>query len=185
MMRVVQALILVLLLGGCSSLKSMLADKGLSSYWYQAQSASMLDHKVEATHYVTFDFDGKVFTSINQIEWDNEQFALGAYSHLGGALFSLTYKDNELHSKISPVLPPYFKVGYVLRDYQLAFLPLSAVAIGIVDDSVHVSEVNRERVFTRDGEELITVQYQDSDPWVGDVLLMNREYGYSITFKRL
>ncbi|MCG8667966.1 MAG: DUF3261 domain-containing protein [Pseudomonadales bacterium] len=149
------------------------------------QSAVPAPTKVLASHFVTLEFKDKKLSSINQMEWSKDGFFLGAYSHFGGALFSLAYQDNELHSKISPAIPSYFNADFVLRDYQLSFLPVDAIEQGLVDDSVEVYPSELKRVFRRDNQELVSIEYTTTQPWLGDTKLVNHEYGYTLTFEAL
>ena len=178
-------LVVIYSVSGCGVISSMLAERAINEHWYKVYPAAPSENPVSATHYVTIDFEGQQLSSINQLEWSSDGFFLGAYSHFGGAMFSLAYQNNELRSKISPAIPAYFNAELVLRDYHLSLLPLEALEPGLVDDSVEIIQSGMKRVFRREGQDLVSIAYSANTPWVGNLKLVNHESGYTLTFEAL
>lgn len=176
------ALVTALMLSGCAQWQRAAANSALESDWFALQSPASLGREVETTQFVMVQMGERSFSSINQIEWNSDRIAIAAFSHLGGALFSLTYKDGALKGDVSPMLPALFHEGFVLRDYQLAYLPLVDVQNGVDHQEYQVVDAELRRDIFSGGKKLITITYESADSWAGKVDFVNHERGYSLTF---
>ncbi|MCG8312889.1 MAG: DUF3261 domain-containing protein [Pseudomonadales bacterium] len=203
-------LLLLCTLAGCSAFKAYLSEQAFERDWFPLQTPAALfettsreqsaRHKpvsksiskpvskpISVSHFVRFSREGTVFTAIHQLEWNNDMIALAGLSHMGGALFSLTYDGHTLELNKSPLLPDMFHPGFVLRDYQLSLLSLETLKVALAGTELRVEEVTHERRFYRNNRlifKVVTLGATVNRALQAEVIrLHNYVYDYQITLE--
>ena len=171
------------LITGCSTLRQAIIERSLQNDWYQLQPAVALGYSLSATQFVVIRHDARVFSSLNRVEWNSDKMTLAAFSHMGGPLFTVVYQNEEMQADYSPGVPPEFHAGYVLKDYQLCFLPIAEVRKGLRNQRVRIDEHQGGREFYHNEELLLEIRYENQNPWLGKVALINHQHGYSLEIK--
>ncbi|MDX1695872.1 MAG: DUF3261 domain-containing protein [Ketobacteraceae bacterium] len=170
---------------GCTLIQQHMVSAAHRGHWFRLQPPEALDRSLSATQFVVFRHGETSVSTLNQVEWGTDRVAIAALSHMGGPLFTLEYENGHLESHASEQLPDKFHTGYVLTDYQLAYLPVAAVRSGIRDASLRVTQTGDERQIMTGDTLLVSIHYEFTDPWQGKVTLRHLQYGYSLEFNTI
>lgn len=184
-MRILYLVFSCLLLSGCSLIQQQALDSAYDRDWFQLQPADSLDQQVVATQFVAFHYGDTHVTSINQLEWTRDKITIALLSHMGGALLTLLYDNKQLETEASAALPAQLHAGYLLRDYQLTYLPAAAVRAGFKASALRLEESgNQRRIFNKDTL-LIHIEYASPDVWQGKAVFRNVQRGYHLAFNTI
>ncbi len=176
---------LISVLGSCATLKNWYLGQVQHLDGFELQPPSALGQNVALTQHVVFRYQDQKISSINQLEWDQERMVIAAFSHLGGALFTITFDGKNMHSEINPAMPDLFHAGLVLKDYQICFLPFDALERAFSLNQYRIDSELLQRNIYRGNELVYVIQYEYPTPWRGQVTLRNLMGGYSISFNNL
>lgn len=179
-MRIPCLLLLCSLLIGCSLIQKQALDATYAQSWFNLQPPTALNQPLIATQFVAFHYGDTRLSSINQVEWYSDKITIALLSHMGGALVTMIYDGNGLEIVDGMVLPMQFHAGYLLRDYQLTFLPPAAVRDGFKESSLRLEVNSRQRQIFKNDSLLISIDYSSQDVWQGKVIFRNIQRGYTL-----
>ena len=137
------------------------------------------------SHKVDVNFSSKQFSLIQQTEIDVNEIRLVGLTHFGAPFFTIIYSGLGLNVTKMEVLPEAFRPEMVLRDFQIAFWPIVALQSVYAVDGFSIEDAGLSRRLKKDGEEFMTVVYQDKDRLKGKVQLLHHKLGYRIEFETL
>lgn len=183
-------LALTLLLGGCALLRPDNATPLPGGGYWRPLAPDRLGQSLSAVQRVTGQFGEHRALLVFYLEVSGDHLALVGTTPDGTELFSLEQNGAAMNVKASPLLPPQMRPQAVLADLQLAFWPAAAVSAGLAGSGLELVEQplpegGARRLFKRDGEIVVAIDYRAADPWRGAVEFEQRAWHYRYTVETL
>ena len=139
--------------------------------------ASELTESFNATQSIRAEYEDRSYSFEAHIEARPGSLAIVAVNALGGALFSITFDGTELRASGSGDTQ-VINAEYVLADVLLAHWDSDWLNKHLDRASMEVVQNGRERFVSRNGELIIGITYDSTDPWGGKAQLTHVERDY-------
>lgn len=148
-----------------------------SGVFLEMPAANELTESFNATQALVAEYEDRNFAFEAHIEARPGSISIVGLGALGGALFSITWDGSEFLATGS-VEAQVVNAEYVLADVLLAHWDIQWLNRRLIGATVEVSNTSDERFVIRDGELLISIAYDSSDPWGGEARLTHIERKY-------
>ena len=121
---------------------------------------------VSITQKITATYKANTHVLIMQVQATPQQVIMAGLTPTGTRLFSLIFDGNNIESWKSPLFQAPFDGAYVLADYELAALPVSALRKALPKE-VTLEETESDGIKKRllkntEGETVITMEYEQN-----------------------
>lgn len=141
-----------------------------------------LSESFNATQAILAEYEERSYSFEAHVEARPGKITIVAVSALGAALFSITFDGTELQASGSSQAK-LINAEYVLADVLLAHWDIDWLNRRLEGASIEVSQAGNERFVTREGELIIGIAYESSDPWGGAAELTHIEREYVLRIK--
>ena len=179
--------VIVLVLAGCSFVNGVVQQKvgDLITRDLLLLDANSYGETVAISQRVKVDIKSNTFSLIQQVEVDSDEIRLVGVTHFGSPFFTLRYYEGKIDATKMEQLPKAFRPELVLRDFQFAFWNVDVLRQAYQEADYLVIEGELTRVLQKDGQNVMTVTYQNINPLKGGVQLIHHGFGYQIEFETL
>ena len=116
-----------------------------------------------------------------QVEIDPGSVRLAAFA-MNQRVLLLQWNGRDLRVERHPMLPDAVDAAHVLRDVQLVYWPLAAVAAALPPGWA-VSDDAARRSLSFEGQAQVLIDYSATPRWQGRAMLDNRREGYRLTIE--
>lgn len=140
-------------------------------------TADELTESFNATQALVAEYEDRSFAFEAHIEARPGSISIVGLGALGGALFSITWDGNELLATGSGEAH-VVNAEYVLADVLLAHWDIHWLNRHLIGAAVEESSTSDERFVVRDGELIISIVYDSTNPWGGEARLTHIERMY-------
>jgi len=144
--------------------------------------ADELNDSFNAIQSITAEHADRSYSFEAHIEVRPGKIAIVALAPLGGALFSIIYDGTDLVASGSAEAQ-LINAEYVLADVLLVHWDVDWLNRRIEGAVVDVAPTGNERFVARDGDLIIGVSYESSDPWGGAARLTHIEREYVLQIR--
>ena len=147
---------------------------------------AQLEKEIDATQLISAKWgDNKEQQLLVQLQVDKNKVVLAGFSAWGAKLLSLDYSGDKIEtyvlSGLSEKLP---KPEQILFNVMLCIWPISAWQPELDKIGWKLSEKNYQRtLFDENGKTVITIDYENKDPFAGLITFKHHTLNYTITIK--
>jgi hypothetical protein len=178
----------LLTLTGCAALhtESVTAPKVelIAGQWLTLPSPAQLALNVNATQILTAQYTLKnkpqTYTSQLQIEASEQRLVMLAMAGWGGELFSIDYDGINIKTSSLPMPNSAIGIQHTLTDFILTYADAELLRDMLQTTNIKLINKPRQRIFTLHRQPIIKIDYQNLDPWQGNITLRNLKYRYLI-----
>jgi hypothetical protein len=182
------ALTSLIAVAGCSSMpkpppglrddQAIVAPKLVMTIPAPAQAGS----NVELAQSIVAHFSGQSFALELRIVIDPEKLYLVAMDGFGRRAMTVTFtRGAPPQIEQADWLPVAFRPADILAAFVIVYWPQDVVAGAMKGDGVTVITQDKQRRVSRDGKDLIVVDYGQGTGWDRSATLKNIAFGYDIT----
>lgn len=182
------ALTSLIAVAGCSSMpkppaglrndQAIVAPKLIMTIPEPAQAGDAVD----LTQSIVAHFSGRSFALELRIAIDPKKLYLVAMDGFGRRAMTVTSAAGAPPQiEQADWLPVAFRPADILAVFVIAYWPQDAVANALKADGVIVTSQDRQRHVSREGKDLIVVDYGEGSGWDRSATLKNLAFGYDIT----
>lgn len=169
------ALIAALALSGCASAPPAPARLGLRL------APATLGESISVQQRLEVERGGSVNTLDVALEIDPSRLELVGMA-FGQRVLTLSYDGKELSSWRHVMLPSQLRAEDVLEDVQLTLWPAAALRASL-GQGWSIEEAGLRRTLSKDGADVIVIDYSGPTRWQGKVVLRNLRYDYRLTIE--
>ena len=176
---------LAIVAGACSTTTMRSEPQGIAiatDVFLELPSADELTESFDAVQSIVGEYEDGSYSFAAHIEARPGSITIVGVGALGGSLFSISFDGSELTGTGSR------QAQAVNAEYVLADVILTHWDVDWIGDHLRGAEIStaghaKQRYITRDGELVIGITYDTSDPWGGVAQLthMERQYSLQIT----
>jgi hypothetical protein len=120
------------------------------------------------------------YTTQVQVEANPKNLTLVAVTNWG-ELFSINYNGADIKIRSLPMPNTLIGGQHTLVDFILIYAPADLLKKLLTATNVKLVLKPQQRIFIMNNQPLITIDYQDPNPWKGKVALRNFKYKYTIS----
>ncbi|MFZ9036244.1 MAG: DUF3261 domain-containing protein [Francisellaceae bacterium] len=120
-----------------------------------------------------------------EIEASRQKLVMVALAGWGGSLFSLQYDGKTIYSSSLPMPHANMGVRQSLADFILTYAPVKTLRQMLINTDLSIEILPHQRLIKQKGKTLMTISYENTDPWKGKVTLENQYYHYQIIINTL
>ncbi len=179
-----ETLLLLLLLQGASGCQ-WLQPAQPRGPWFTLAAPAEFGRTVQMSLMLRGTFHGHPLEMPVELALSGERMTLAGFSHIGGALFSVTLTQGLVTQTRSPALPSGWQPEMFLQDVQLALLPLEQVQAHLSQADVRVTQQSGERLFFQGEQPFIRIRYSAADPLAGNIDFEQQAQDYRWTLEPL
>jgi hypothetical protein len=176
------AIVSAIVASGCgtTTLRSEHQSIGIATGVYlELPSTAELAESFDAVQAIVGEYEEGSYSFAAHIEARPGTITIVGIGALGGPLFTISYDGNELVA-IGAQDAQIVNAEYVLADVLLTHWDVDWIDEHLQGASISTAGHARERYITRDGDLIIGITYDTSDPWGGVAQLTNIERQYSL-----
>ncbi|MEZ9233687.1 DUF3261 domain-containing protein [Vibrio amylolyticus] len=121
------------------------------------------------------------------LEVNDDQVVLAGFSSWGTRILSLTYKNETIETSVLTGLENSLpEPEQILFNLMITLWPLNAWEGPLNQVEWQISEMaNKRTIYDKDGDAVIRIDYQHSDPLSGLIQFTHEQLGYSISIQTL
>lgn len=181
-------LLISALLTGCAFLRAKAIEiprvELLPGQWIQLPTPAQLKFNVTAAQILTAEY--KIsnhlhsYTSQVQVEKNSQHLILVTLAGWGGELFSVNYDGVTIKTSSLPM--PNLEMGlqHALTDFIFTYADVALIKHMLQTTEIKLVSKPRQRVFMLHNQPVIKIDYQNINPWQGNIVLRNFKYNYTI-----
>lgn len=159
----------------------------IKGQWITLPKPSELNFNVTATQILTAQYKIKnkikSYTSQVQVEKTSSKLVLVAVAGWGGEIFSIDYNGVTIKTSSLPMPNAALGIQHILTDFIFTYASKKELDKILSSTSIKLINKSRERLFVLNGKTIIKIDYQNDDPWKGQVVLQNLKLHYTIIIK--
>ncbi len=127
----------------------------------------------------------KNYTSEVHVLVTPEKIVMLAVSGWGGQLFSVTYTGHTITSSSLPMPNANMGVEHTLTDFIFTYATPELLSSVLSSTRIKLVLKPNQRIFLIDNQPMMQIDYQNSDPWQGKVVVHNYELNYTVTIETI
>ena len=173
---------LAIIVSGCgtTTMRSEPANIAIATDVYlQLPSAAELTESFDAVQAIVGEYEDGSYSFAAHIEARPGSIAIVGVGALGAPLFSISYDGIEMVAT-GAQQAQVVNAEYVLADVILTHWDLDWIEAHLRGASITTAGHRKQRYITRDGDLVIGITYDTSDPWGGVAQLTHIERQYSL-----
>lgn len=174
--------VLAIAASGCSTTTMRSEPAGIAiatGVFLELPSAAELTESFDAVQAIVGEYEDGSYSFAAHIEARPGSITIVGIGALGGPLFSIRYDGKEMVAT-GAQQAQVINAEYVLADVILTHWDLDWIAANLRGASIAAAGYGKQRYITRDGDLIIGITYDTSDPWGGVAQLTNIERQYSL-----
>lgn len=161
----------------------------IKGQWITLPKPSELSFNVTATQILTAQYKIKnkirSYASQVQVEKTSSKLVLVAVAGWGGEIFSIDYNGVTIKTSSLPMPNATLGIQHVLTDFIFTYASKKELDKILSSTSIKLINKPRERLFVLNGKPIIRINYQNQNPWQGQVVLQNLKLHYTIIIKTI
>jgi hypothetical protein len=181
-------LIILLLLSGCVGFHAptTISPKVeiIPGQWIQLPQPKQLAFNITAAQILTAKYKIKnktySYTSQVQVEKTPQHLILVAVAGWGGELFSIYYNGITIKTSSLPMEHAGLGIQHVLSDFILIYADKNLLDNILKSTNIKLKINKQQRIFLLHNKPIITIHYQNANPWQGNIVLHNLKLNYTI-----
>ncbi|APC96609.1 DUF3261 domain-containing protein [Francisella frigiditurris] len=146
-----------------------------------------LDMNISQIVSATYHVNEKTSNFSTQVEiiLDSKHIVMIALSGWGGSLFKLDYNGNKIESSSLPMPNQNMGVKESLLEFIISYAPSQVVEKMFNGTGIILEEKLKERCLIKDDQKIMCIQYKADKPWLGQILIHNYHYNYTVEIDTL
>ena len=181
-------LLILASLTGCSSFHTKLVENPkieiAHQQWIILPTPAEMAFNIDATQILTAQYKIKnktsTYTAQIQVEKTPDHLILLAVSGWGGEIFSLSYDGNFIKTNSLPMPNSEMGIQHTLTDFILTYADTNLLKKTLSTTSIKLIEKPLARLFVLHNKTIIRIDYQNKNPWLGNIFLQSFDYHYTI-----
>jgi hypothetical protein len=153
--------------------------------WLQLPPPAQMKFNFLATQILTANYKIQqkkyTYTSQVQIDANSKRLIILAIAGWGGEVFSINYDGARVLTNSSPMPHADMNVEHVLVDFILTYASLDVLNSLLQTTAIKIVAKPQQRIFLLYNKPIIKIDYNDTDPWRGRIVLQNIFYHYRLT----
>ena len=178
----VLVVVLAIIANGCGTTILRSEPTGIAvatDVYLELPSAADLTESFDAVQAIVGEYEDGSYSFAAHIEARPGSITIVGIGALGGPLFSISYDGGEMVATGSQQAQ-VVNAEYVLADVLLTHWDVDWISANLRGASISAAGHGKQRYITRDGELLIGITYDTSDPWGGVAQLTHIERQYTL-----
>lgn len=187
---------LALLLTGCASVSTKPAAvpttvsvEIVPGQSVQLPTPTQLNLNRSATQIVSAQYSVKGvvqnYSSEVHVEANSKKLLLVAVSGWGGQLFMINYNGKTIKSSSLPMPNATIGIQHTLTDFIFTYASPQLLQTMLKPTAITVDIKTLQRIFSVDHKPILQIDYQNTDPWQGKVVIHNIPLNYTVTIQTL
>lgn len=150
-------------------------------------SALALDMQLSQIVSATYHIKGETshFTAQVEVVINPQHLVMIAVSGWGGSLFKLDYDGDTIHSSSLPMPNGNMGINQTLSEFMMSYAPPKVLKEMFEDTGIEVDISAHQRCLLQNQERIMCVNYSADHPWLGQVVIHNYHYDYTVTVDTL
>lgn len=120
-----------------------------------------------------------------QVEKHQNHLVLVAVAGWGGQIFSIDYNGSRIKTSSLPMPNVALGINHVLSDFIFTYAPPALIKKMLRHTTITFKQSEKSRLFLLHKKPIITIRYQNKNPWRGNVILKNKALHYTITIQTI
>lgn len=137
-----------------------------------------LSQIVSATYHINGEASN--FTAQVEVVVNPQQIMMIAVSGWGGSLFKVDYNGTTIESSSLPMPNANMGVNQTLSEFIISYAPPSVLTSMFANTDIQVEIKPRQRCLYQHGDKIMCVDYSTDQPWLGQVVVHNYHYDYTV-----
>lgn len=146
-----------------------------------------LDMNISQIVSATYHVDGKTSNFSTQVEivLDKKHIMMVALSGWGGSLFKMNYDGSYIQSSSLPMPNQNMGVKESLIEFIISYAPTPVIKKMFIGTGITLQSKDKQRCLIKDNKKIMCIDYKADKPWLGQVLIHNYHYNYTVKIDTL
>jgi len=140
-----------------------------------------LNMQLTATQLLSAQYGQKHYTTQIQVEATPQHLVLVALSGWGGQVFAIDYDGKQIHSSSLPMKNSNLGINHALTDFIFTYASPQVINAMLQGSTFTLKASPLQRQILQHGKPIIQINYQNTNPWQGQVTLHNLTLHYTVT----